>query len=150
MRRLALDARLADGPPMHRLVLAFAVALAACSPSAPKGEDDYHVVRSSMVSVSVSPNDRVKSPLSVKGIAPNNWFFEAVFPVQLLDANGIVIAEAPAQAQSDWTVEGPVPFVAELAFAVNGDTPATLVLAEDMPSGLPGQREVRIPVTLTE
>lgn len=137
-------------PPMKRLALCFAAALVACSPSAPKSDGGPHVVPAAMLSVSVSPSDRVKSPLSVKGVAPNNWFFEAVFPVQLLDANGIVIAEAPAQAQSDWMVEGPVPFVAELAFAVNGDTPATLVLAEDMPSGLPGQREVRIPVTLTE
>jgi Immunoglobulin-like domain of bacterial spore germination len=135
---------------MNRLALLVAVALAtACSPSAPKS-DGMHIVREAMVSVSVSPQDRVKSPLSLKGVAPNNWFFEAVFPVQLLDANGIVIAEAPAQAQTDWTTEGPVPFVADLSFAVSGDTPATLVLAEDMPSGLPGQREVRIPVTLTE
>jgi len=135
---------------MKHLVLAAAVAFAtACSPPAPKG-DGLHVVREAMVSVSVSPNARVKSPLSVKGVAPNNWFFEAVFPVQLLDSNGIVIAEAPAQAQTDWTTEGPVPFVADLTFAVSGDTSATLVLAEDMPSGLPGQREVRIPVTLTE
>lgn len=129
---------------MKQLALCLALALTACSPTAPKGGG------ASPVSLSLKANDKVKSPLTVKGVAPNNWFFEAVFPVQLLDANGIVIAEAPAQAQTDWMTEGPVPFVAELSFAVNGDTEATLVLAEDMPSGLPGQREVRVPVTLTE
>lgn len=145
--RLALTSFVPDGPAMKYLVLAAALALAACSPNTQGG---LHVVREANVSVSVSPNARVKSPLTVRGIAPNNWFFEAVFPVTLLDGNGVVIAEAPAQAQSDWMTEGPVTFVADLSFAVSGDTPATLVLAEDMPSGLPGQREVRIPVTLTE
>jgi hypothetical protein len=130
---------------MKTLVLCLAVALAACSPTAQQGGSG-----AAPLSLSLKANDRVKSPLTVKGVAPNNWYFEAVFPVRLLDANGIVIAEAPAQAQTDWMTEGPVPFIAELNFAVNGDTAATLVLAEDMPSGLPGQREVRLPLTLTE
>ena len=44
--------------------------------------------------------------------------------------------------------EAPVPYVAELTFSVTQETPAMLVLKEDMPSGLPGQREISVPVVL--
>jgi hypothetical protein len=44
--------------------------------------------------------------------------------------------------------EAPVPYVAELEFNVEQETPATLILTEDMPSGLPGQREISVPVVL--
>ena len=91
---------------------------------------------------------RVTSPLHVEGAAPGDWFFEAVFPTELRGPDGAVLAEAPAQAQHDWMTEAPVPFVAELRFNVTQETPATLVLKEDMPSGLPGQREISIPVVL--
>jgi hypothetical protein len=76
---------------------------------------------------------------------------------QLLGADGAVISEAPAQAQSDWMTEGPVPFRAELSFSVTADTAAVLLLQEDMPSAAMDDddpsndspsREIRIPVTL--
>ena len=89
-----------------------------------------------------------KSPLTVAGIAPSNWFFEASFPVSLVDENNQTLAQAPAQAQSDWTVQGPVPFKAELNFLVLQETRATLVLRQDLPSTAGGAREVRIPVVL--
>jgi hypothetical protein len=90
-----------------------------------------------------------KSPLIVTGIAPNDWFFEASFPATLVDENNETLAQAPAQAQTDWTVQGPVPFKAELNFLVLEETRATLVLKEDMPGeNNPMPREVRIPVVL--
>ena len=55
-----------------------------------------------------------------------------MFQARLIGADGKVIAEVPAQAQTDWTKEGPVPFVAAFTFDVPADTPATLTLAEDM------------------
>ena len=36
-----------------------------------------------------------------------------------LDAQGNVLTQAPAQAQSEWTTPGPVPFKAELRYAVS-------------------------------
>jgi hypothetical protein len=107
------------------------------------------------VGAATQPADgsKVMSPLEVTGVAPNDWYFEAVFPLKLIGADGAVIAEAPAQAQTDWTVAGPVTFKGRFAFTVDKDTPATLVLEEDMP----GQddkgddkpaRTVRIPVVL--
>lgn len=90
-----------------------------------------------------------KTPLTVTGIAPNDWFFEASFPATLVDENNETLAQAPAQAQTDWTVKGPVPFKAELNFLVLQETRATLVLQEDMPGeNNSTPREVRIPVVL--
>ncbi len=95
---------------------------------------------------------RISSPLSVEGVAPNNWFFEAVFPLEL-SVDGEVISRAPAQPQTDWTVEGPVKFRGELKFDVTAEREAMLTLAEDMPredargNALPA-RMLKIPVVL--
>ncbi len=67
----------------------------------------------------IKSGSKVASPLTVTGKA-RGWYFEASFPVKLLDANGIVLAQGPA----------------------------TLVLMNDNPSGLPeNQKEVSTPVT---
>lgn len=92
-------------------------------------------------------NDLVTSPLTVKGIARGNWYFEASFPVKLLDAHGTVLSQAPAQAQSDWMTANFVPFTATLAFSGSTTSTGTLVLKNDNPSGDPVRdKEVRIPV----
>lgn len=94
------------------------------------------------------------SPLVVTGVAPSDWYFEAVFEAVLLDAQGKVLAEAPAQAQSEWTTPGPVPFKVNFTYAISSTQPGTIVLTEDQ-TGEPDQgdatpvREVRIPVVLT-
>ncbi|MDZ4691575.1 Gmad2 immunoglobulin-like domain-containing protein [Terricaulis sp.] len=130
------------------LVAAFA--LVACSPSAepPAAELGETLEGVTIVVETPSVGARVTSPLRVAGVAPGDWFFEAVFPAQLRTADGEVIAEAPAEAQRNWMTEAPVPYVAELEFEVEQETPATLILTEDMPSGLPGQREISVPVVL--
>jgi hypothetical protein len=90
----------------------------------------------------------VASPLVVEGAAPGDWYFEAQFPAKLVGADGTVLAEAPALAQSDWMTEAPVPYRAEFSFNVTQDTPATLVLQEDMPADNASPRETSIPVVL--
>ncbi len=82
-------------------------------------------------------NALVGSPLKITGRARGNWFFEASFPVQLLDQSGKRLVEAVATAQGDWMTNDLVPFTAELKFtAPTGDT-GQLVLNRDNPSGLP-------------
>ncbi|QTC93119.1 Gmad2 immunoglobulin-like domain-containing protein [Brevundimonas goettingensis] len=93
------------------------------------------------------------SPLTVTGVAPNDWYFEAVFDAVLLDAQGNLLTQAPAQAQTDWTQPGPVPFKAVLSYAVDATQTGTVVLTEDQTAkGEDGDdapvREVRIPVVL--
>lgn len=121
----------------------------ACSP--PAAEAPPEAPQAAGVTIVVNTpaaGARVTSPLRVDGTAPGDWFFESVFPAELRGADGAVIAQAPAQAQRDWMTEAPVPYVAEFTFSVTRETPATLVLREDMPSGLPGQREISVPVVL--
>ncbi len=99
---------------------------------------------------------KVTSPLVVEGTAQNTWYFEGVFQAEIaVDGEAMVHGPAQQQAPDNWTNEGPVRFKAELPFDVTKETPAVLILREDMPkpvspdSDVAGPaRTVRIPVTL--
>lgn len=141
---------------MHKFGLAFAaaLALAACSPPEAATEDAPAAAQTeaTIAVTAPRPGDHIKSPFEATGTAPNNWYFEASFPTMLVGPDSRVIAEAPAQAQSDWMTPGPVSFRAALTFHVDQETQAILVLQEDMPGEdedhPTGQREIRIPVVL--
>ncbi|MCX6703458.1 MAG: Gmad2 immunoglobulin-like domain-containing protein [Candidatus Zambryskibacteria bacterium] len=93
-------------------------------------------------------NSKVSSPLVVKGKARGTWYFEASFPVRLLDANGKELAVAPAQAQGEWMTEDFVPFSVSLTFKKPSTATGTLILEKDNPSGEPmNDRSIKIPVT---
>ncbi len=93
------------------------------------------------------PNGLIQSPLEIKGEAMGYWFFEASFPVKLLDGNGKELGMAIAQAQSDWMVEDFVPFEARLEFSNPETKKGFLILERDNPSGLPENAdELQIPV----
>lgn len=97
--------------------------------------------------VTPRPNDIVKSPLIIEGQARGTWYFEASFPVTLTDADGKILARAPAQAEGEWMTENFVPFKIGLKF----DTPTTdtgfLILEKDNPSGEPKfDDQLKIPV----
>ncbi|AKM84615.1 TPA: hypothetical protein DHW58_02630 [Patescibacteria group bacterium] len=95
----------------------------------------------SLISVQVdqpAPNATVVSPLAVSGQAVGGWYFEASFPVELLNSSNQVIATTTAQAQSDWMTTNLVPFTATLTFpAQTTGSSGTLVLRKDNPSGEP-------------
>lgn len=89
----------------------------------------------------------IESPLTVRGEARGMWYFEASFPVRLLDGNGRMLAEAPASARGEWMTEEFVPFEANLSFAKPHTTSGTLVLRRANASGLPEHDlELRMPV----
>jgi hypothetical protein len=133
---------------MLRAAFAFAfLALAACT-DAQDGGIQRSANAGDLRIEAPEPGTRVTSPLLASGVANNSWYFEAVFPARLMAADGTMIAEAPAIAASDWTTPGPVPFNVEMAFTVDQETPATLVLEEDMPGENQEPRQVRIPVVL--
>ncbi|MBI4119249.1 MAG: PQQ-dependent sugar dehydrogenase [Parcubacteria group bacterium] len=93
------------------------------------------------------PGDIIKSPLIATGRARGPWFFEASFPVRLLDANGKEVAVGHGEAQSDWMTQSFVPFQAKLEFETPLTEKGTLVLEKDNPSALPEHAdELRIPV----
>jgi hypothetical protein len=115
---------------------------------APTDENDNSDAPSDIQIEKPQDNDTVSSPLEIDGQAKGGWFFEGQFPVRLIGKNGEVIAAAQAKALGDWTKEDPVPFRAILEFSAPTAVSATLVLAQDDPSGQGNGQEKKIPVTL--
>jgi hypothetical protein len=87
--------------------------------------------------VAPAPGETLTSPFVVYGEAPGPWYFEASFPIKLLDGNGKVILMTHAQAKSDWMVTGLVPFETTLFFGTPPTATGTLIFQKDNPSGLP-------------
>ena len=92
------------------------------------------------------PNQIITSPLVIEGQA-RLWYFEASFPVELIDGNGKSIALAPATAQGDWMTTAFVPFKLTLTFAKPTTATGTLIFKNDNPSGLPeNEKSFTVPV----
>lgn len=84
------------------------------------------------------PGSKVTSPLTITGQARGTWYFEASFPYELKNAQGITIAQGPVQAQGDWMTTDFVPFSVVITFpAQPAGSKGTLILHKDNPSGLP-------------
>ncbi|MFC1629852.1 Gmad2 immunoglobulin-like domain-containing protein [Patescibacteria group bacterium] len=97
------------------------------------------------------PNELVQSPLEIKGEARGYWFFEADFPIRLLDGNNNVIARGIGQAKGEWMTEDFVQFTTMLDFQAPATKKGTLILDRDNPSDLPENAdELRIPVRFSE
>ncbi len=93
------------------------------------------------------PNDVVASPFVVGGEARGTWFFEAVFPVKLVDEKGETITTAIATTKEEWMQEDFIPFQAEVEFSNPSTDKGFLILEKANPSGLPEHAdEVKIPV----
>ena len=100
----------------------------------------------------------ITSPLQIEGEARGNWFFEASFPVSLVNWDGVIIAEGVAEAQGEWMTEDFVPFKVNLEFTnpYNVGDPdfmksGTLILRKDNPSGLPEHDDaLEIPIRFAQ
>jgi hypothetical protein len=92
----------------------------------------------------------IASPLVITGKARGTWYFEASFPVELVNSQNTVVATGIAQAQSDWMTMNFVPFKTTLTFLapISNNMNATLVFKKDNPSGEPqNDDQMRFPVT---
>lgn len=97
--------------------------------------------------VNIGGRQLVSSPLTITGEARGPWYFEASFPVEIRDANGIVIGQSHAQAQGEWMTTEFVPFTSTVTFTAPTTTLGFLVLKKDNPSGDPERDQaVIIPV----
>ena len=91
------------------------------------------------------PNEKISSPLILRGNALGSWFFEGDFPVILTDWDGKIIAEGYVSSKGEWMLEGLVPFGGELIFekpepaspAGRFDNRGTLILRKDNVSDNP-------------
>lgn len=85
------------------------------------------------------PNQEISSPLEIIGTARGLWYFEASFPIVLLNNQGEIISQGIATAQDDWMTEEFVPFTATLSFDIpesEKGQEGRLILQKDNPSGL--------------
>jgi hypothetical protein len=88
----------------------------------------------------------VSSPVAIAGSA-SGWYFEAVFPITILDGDGTILGIGQARAQSDWMTTSSVPFLAALSFSTPKYATGTIVFRNDNPSGLPkNDKEFILPV----
>ena len=92
--------------------------------------------------VNIAAGDAISSPVTITGEARGYWFFEASFPVTIVDWDGKIIAEHYATAGSDWMTEEFVPFTATVEFNTpsgNGSliNRGAIILQRDNPSDLP-------------
>ncbi len=94
------------------------------------------------------PNQTITSPLTITGQARGTWFFEASFPIELLNKEGEILAQTIATAQSDWMTTNFVPFEATLEFSAKEGSQGQLIFEKDNPSGLPENDDwLHMPVT---
>ncbi len=97
-----------------------------------------------------SPNQSISSPLLVSGKAIGPWFFEADFPMQLVDSDGEIISSGIAHAKSEWMTTNLVEFEGTLNFYTEKEF-GKLVLKKDNPSGLPeNDKSYSVPVKFQE
>ena len=95
------------------------------------------------------PGNNITSPLVATGQARGNWFFEASFPISVLDAEGNLIGQGYAEAEGEWMTTVFVPFesIAITFTPQPTGSQGTVVLHKDNPSGLPEHDdELHIPV----
>jgi len=99
--------------------------------------------------VSIKPNQVITSPLQIDGKVRGFWFFEASFPVKLVDENNNVLATGIAQAKGEWMTSDFVDFETEIEFVSKDGGKGFLVFNRDNPSGLPeNDEEFRVPVII--
>jgi hypothetical protein len=82
----------------------------------------------------------ITSPVTVSGKARGYWYFEATFPITIVDWDGRIIGQGYATAQDEWMTEEFVPFTATVSYDLPADTPyrrGAIILQKDNPSGLP-------------
>lgn len=91
----------------------------------------------------------IANPLVLKGKARGVWYFEASFPVKVLNSADQEIGVGIAQAQSDWMTEDYVPFVATVNYPPQtSGSLGSLVIIKDNPSGLPENEDsFTVPIT---
>ena len=82
------------------------------------------------------PNMDVTSPLTIKGKARGQWYFEGNFSIELRDANGNTLVEKAVQAQGKWMTDRFVPFKTTIKFEAPDDERGLLIFHRANPSGL--------------
>lgn len=113
-------------------------------------EAKYVNASSGMIFVNLPfPGAVTGKKFTVVGKARGMWYFEAGFPIEVLDKDAKSIATGIGRAQGDWTTTEFVPFSTEITIPDSYQGEATLILKNDNPSGLPeNEASVSFPITI--
>lgn len=112
-------------------------------------EDILMIYKDLITVTNIRPGQSINSPLSIEGKARGNWYFEASFPVSIINESGDVLGSGIATAQDEWMTENFVPFKSEINFSVGNNTKGFIILKKDNPSGLVEfDDEFKIPIIL--
>lgn len=106
----------------------------------------------------IKEGDVITSPLVLEGEARGTWFFEASFPVSIVNWDGLIIAEHYASAEGEWMTTDYVPYTSTIEFESpynEGDPDfmkrGAIILQKDNPSGLPEHDDaLEIPIMFAE
>ncbi len=102
-----------------------------------------------VIVTSPKANATVGNTFVVSGAAPGQWYFEASFPIKIVDKDNNFIGQGIAQAQGEWMTTDQVTFTSTITLTGNYSGPATVVLMRDNPSGMPENDDsVSIPITI--
>ena len=101
------------------------------------GKDNEVDALSDQIIVSAPlPDQLITSPLIITGEARGTWFFEANFPVSLLDSNEKVLALHYAATEEEWMTEDFISFTATIEFDDPETATGFLVLDKNNPSDI--------------
>ncbi|MDD5721287.1 MAG: Gmad2 immunoglobulin-like domain-containing protein [Candidatus Pacebacteria bacterium] len=99
---------------------------------------------------SPQPNDVIKNSIDIKGEARGNWFFEASFPIKLINTEGkeVPLSQGYIMTSANWMTTDFVPFEQVVTFHTQKAGKGKLILMKDNPSGLPQNAdELVIPIS---
>ena len=109
--------------------------------------------KSDLIKVSAPlPTSVISSPLELRGEARGIWYFEATFPIVIVDWDGRIIGKGYVSALSDWMTEEFVPFEGVVEFEkpeIIGEFAkrGAIIFQKSNPSGLPENDDaLEIPV----
>lgn len=101
--------------------------------------------------ISPKPNEELGQSFSISGQARGSWYFEASFPIVLLDEARNELLTTVATAQGEWMTENFVPYSATVDLKTKYTGKAFLVLKKDNPSGDPNyDDQIEIPITIVD
>lgn len=92
-------------------------------------------------------NEKISSPLQIRGKAKGYWFFEADAPFLIVNDNNKVLSRGSVTAEGDWMTEDWVPFTATAEFNAVGSEAGYIIFQRSNASGKPEHdRSYRLPV----
>jgi hypothetical protein len=110
----------------------------------------YHNATSDQIRITQpAPGSVTGKTFTISGQARGTWYFEASFPVAVLDKDGKTLVTIPAQAKGDWMTTDFVPYSVQVTVPQSYIGPATIVLHKDNPSGLSeNDASMSVPITI--